>query len=272
MKRAVWGCLFVLVLFSFYASYSTTSDKSSFFYAAWHNEHDDVCFKRVSEAMNNKYHHAVAATKTTTGASTMKTSPNHTLSILVQLSGEMGNNLGKIAYGICLKEWLREEFNTRSTIYLRHQNHQKWQRGHGDLNTCFAWTREFDFSAGNTPSIDNVLKLPPEWWDRMMKVNSHDATLVYEGLQFTVDAWKQGLYRNTTAPVILLDGKNLTVPFLYADRFANAHVCMDRYFDVITTLLRFDNGACCLEKPEPKESIFVSESGCPFRFRFVSGD
>eukprot|EP00977_Amphora_coffeiformis_P002736 scaffold521_cov167-Amphora_coffeaeformis.AAC.27 len=256
MKRKVYACLFVFVLISLYSSFSTTSGKSSFFYAARQEERKEVSSHSVNGTTTDNNNTAMTTVRTTAGTFMVTRDPNETLSILVQLSGEMGNNLQKIGHGICLQEWLREEFNARSTIYLRHQTHPKWIKGFRPLNACFAWTRKFDFSAGNTPSIDRLLSNPPEWWNNMMKVNSDDATLVHKGLQFTVDAWRQGIYSNTAMPAVLLDGTNLTVPFLYANIFVGRHVCMDRYYDIIRSCLRFDSEKCCGQKPEPNETVF----------------
>lgn len=296
-KRVVFISLFAIVLASLYSSYSTANGKSSLFYRSQHDEYREVAFKRSSgttvqiqdnsttlsrffSSLSNQTsvwfstredpskvttgvrpNRTQTVTDTNAATTTMTDGSNETLSILVQLSGEMGNNLDKIGHGICLQEWLREEFNTHSTLYLRHQTVPKWVKGYRNLNKCFPWTRQFDFSAGNTLSIDNLLSDPPDWWDAMMKVGTGNVSEIRRGLQFTVDAWrswKQCPNNRTTAT--LSDGTVLTTPFIYSNAFINRHPCLDRYYDVIRSRFEFNRDACCGKVSDANETVFVSDN------------
>ena len=191
-------------------------------------------------------------------------SSNQTMTILVQLSGELGNNLGKIAHGICLQEWLQEEFDTISTIVLRHQRHDKWIRGYQNAIKCFPYTRQFDFAAGNTPSMDAWLAGPnhPDWWETMQLVNGNgaDSATIRRALKSTVNQWRQNLANASSFlnNVTTANGTPVSQPFLYANQFAHLHVCMDRYYDVIRARLAFDTSECCQQVPFANETVFVS--------------
>ena len=200
----------------------------------------------------------------TTRRPTVELGENRNISILVQLSGELGNNLAKISHGICLQEWLQEEFNTASTIILRHQLHPKWIRGYQNAIRCFPYTRQFDFEAGNSPSIDAWLKGPvfPEWWERMMSLNQeHAETAIRQGLQSIVDLWRknQANASFSLTNVTTVAGTSLSSPFLFANKFADLHVCMDKYYDTIRARLEFDARECCNQVPFANETVFVCE-------------
>ena len=183
--------------------------------------------------------------------------PNQTLSILVQLSGEMGNNIDKIGHGICMQEWLQDEFNTPSTLYFRHQNAGKWTKGRHNTVACFPWTRQFNFAAGNTPSIERFFKSPPEWYSPMMQINSENATEIHEALRFSVQLWRENIANGTAfANATTHDGTPLSQPFLHSKRFVHLHVCMDKYFDVIRERFQFDKEACCDQVPAANETVF----------------
>ena len=191
-------------------------------------------------------------------------SSTQSITILVQLSGELGNNLGKIAHGICLQEWLEDEFRTASKIVLRHQRHAKWIHGYQNAIKCFPYSRRFDFEAGNTPSIDTWLEGQrfPDWWETMLPVNRNgaDATTIREALQSTVNQWRQNLVNaaNTLNNVTTMDGTPLSNPFVFANQFAHLHVCMDKYYDLIRARLAFNTSECCNQVPLANESVFVS--------------
>ena len=183
--------------------------------------------------------------------------PNQTLSILVQLSGEMGNNLDKIAHGICMQEWLKDEFNTPSTMYFRHQTVSKWTKGRRNTVLCFPWAKQFDFAAGNTPSIDIFLKQKPDWYPRMANINGNNATEIHEALRFSVDLWHENIANGTAfSNYTANDDTHLSAPFLHSNKFVHLHVCMDKYYDVIRERFQIDKKACCDQVPAANETVF----------------
>lgn len=241
---------------------SNTAETSTSTIGGGHNETHNIT-GNYSEIENIKINR-IPGNESTEYSATLNESlpvePPPPLSIVVQLSGELGNNLDKFAHGICLKEWLMDEFQQQSNLIIRHQNVGKWVNGFHNARRCFPWTRQFDWRAGNTPAIDRVLKNPnddadhTEWWNSVQGVNSDNETVVHYALQQAVRMYKGRPVNNRTIDL----GVNLTVPWLYASSFVHYHVCMDRYYDIIVDRLRFDTAACCKQIPEPDESVFVS--------------
>lgn len=231
------------------------------------------------------------------------------LTIIVALSGEMGNNLGKLAHGICLEEWLRDDFGVgRTQLVLRHQAHPKWKRGQAALQRCFPWTRTLQFAAGNTPSLDAWDAIRPAdwptWFRNMRQVNTFDIANITQALQYTVDLYRQQQQQSqqgdandrqsTLVPdhlplprvLSMNDGDNnnnnrrkrrrrasisndkgnmnttinVSLPFIWANKFAIWDVCVDRYYDKLRDVyFAFDEEACCGEaRPYPDEAVFVS--------------
>lgn len=228
---------------------------------------------RTSDVWFQQRHDFVAEPMTTNRSKQERPATSlsdQSITILVQLSGELGNNLGKLAHGVCLQEWLNEEFQTPSTIVLRRQQHSKWIHGYRNAIQCFPFTRQFDFEAGNTPSIDSWLAKSsyPNWWETMLSVNQRgaDEIMIRQALQSTVHSWRQNLANqsSTLANVTARDKSPLSKPFILSQEFAHLHVCMDKYYDTIRTRLEFDTRACCNQVPVANETVFVSVVLFPF--------
>jgi hypothetical protein len=54
-----------------------------------------------------------------------------------------------------------------------------------------------------------------------------------------------------------IGNSNISLPFLYSDLLVMGDLFMDRFYDDFRELFHFDP-ACCLHRPEPDESVFVS--------------
>lgn len=70
----------------------------------------------------------------------------------------MANNLGFLAAGLVDAWEMEERFGWRPTIVVRHQMHGKWVRGNRDIHQCFPQLGLFNFSAGNIPEIDEIVR------------------------------------------------------------------------------------------------------------------
>ena len=180
------------------------------------------------------------------------------LTIVVQLMGEMGNNLGKIACGICLQEYLKQDFDTPSKIVLRHQDHPKWIRGYHNLVKCFPWTRQFDFGAANTPSFkdfqQNAASL--DWWATMEQVN-HESTR-QPALQHIVNLRRNN--SGATLNVTLTNGERISDPFILSTAQGARQSCYDRFYDIIRDHLAYEHDTCCGQLPFDNETVFVSKT------------
>jgi hypothetical protein len=189
-----------------------------------------------------------------TSAGTARISP---ATIVVQLSGEMGNNLSKIAHGHALSLWLKREFGLEATVILRHQTHPKWVRARQSVQKCFPVTRSYNFSAANTPEFDNSYRQQSAWLGSSLDgININESFNVSKALQLFTQLNHSGEEQQ------LDDGNgNISLPFLYADLLVSCDLFMDKFYDDYRELFRVDP-ACCNHRPEPDESVFVSYSSC----------
>ena len=50
----------------------------------------------------------------------------------------------------------------------------------------------------------------------------------------------------------------ISMPFLYADLISQTDIFVDKFYEDLTSYLRFDYENCCKLRPDPDESVFVS--------------
>jgi hypothetical protein len=174
--------------------------------------------------------------------------------IVVQLSGEMGNQLSKIAHGHALFLWLKREFGLDATIVLRHQERPKWLRARESVQKCFPATRSYDFSAANTLEFENRYKQQSAWLGSSLDAinNPESVANVSRALQLFAQFNRSEVHEQHSS-----SNSNISLPFLYSNRMVMLDLFMDRFYNDYRELFRFDP-ACCQHRPEPDESVFVS--------------
>jgi hypothetical protein len=174
--------------------------------------------------------------------------------IVVQLSGEMGNQLSKIAHGHALFLWLKREFGLDATIILRHQERPKWLRARDSVQKCFPATRSYDFSAANTLEFENRSRQQSAWLGSSLDaINNHESVAnVSRALQLFAHFNRSEVHEQHSS-----SNSNISLPFLYSNLLVMDDLFMDRFYDDYRELFRFDP-ACCQHRPEPDESVFVS--------------
>ena len=191
--------------------------------------------------------------------------------ILVQLSGELGNHLSKLAYGRALQLWLQEEYGiAQSRLVLRHQGKRyvyKWEKTHSDLQRCFPWTRSLNFTQGNDePIYQDFVKTystttRTETYsskDRTSSnqffggINSPNANVVAQTLQTAVQVYRQeqqqqrqqgqhGRQYGPLAPIIL-----------YSTEFVHGnHFFLERYYGEFRHIFRMSTECCPLSSSRP---------------------
>jgi hypothetical protein len=174
--------------------------------------------------------------------------------IVVQLSGEMGNQLSKIAHGHALFLWLKREFGLEATVILRHQEKPKWLSARENVQKCFPATRSYDFSAANTLEFQNRSRQQSAWLGSSLdSINNPESVAnVSRALQLFAQFNRSGVHEQHSS-----SNSNISLPFLYSDLLVMDDLFMDRFYDDYRELFRFDP-ACCQHRPEPDESVFVS--------------
>jgi hypothetical protein len=178
--------------------------------------------------------------------------------IVVQLSGEMGNQLSKIAHGHALSLWLKREFRVDATIVLRHQDKPKWISARENVQKCFPATRSYDFSAANTLEFEDRSRQQSALLGSSLDAINNPESLgnVSRALQLFVHFDRAEVHEQHSISNSM-GNSNISLPFLYSDLLVMDDLFMDRFYDDYRELFRFDP-ACCQHRPEPDESIFVS--------------
>jgi hypothetical protein len=167
--------------------------------------------------------------------------------IVVYLTGEMGNHLLILAKSLSVKLMANEKYGISAEFVLRHQQSPKWVHGRNSIQSCFPKLRHFNFSAANTDAFDKLAREQDKGpWDpaRLKIVSDIDnADTMDDALLY----WKSVLESH-------VDG---VAPFLTVAKWCPL-VMIDRYLDQLRSFFEFDKIACCKALPGPDESVFVS--------------
>ncbi len=185
-------------------------------------------------------------------------SPTNPLTIVIILSGEMGNHLSKIAYGFSLKWMLLEEYNISTHVMLRHQAASKWFEAAKNVQRCFTATRLWSFEGGNTDEFELRDRQQKQWMEENYEYFYFGPTCDNEScIRQNTNFLIQNITFWQTSPTIG-DHYNISLPFIISDGFASVGYFNNRYASRIAELFRFDEASpdCCAIRAEPDESVF----------------
>jgi hypothetical protein len=184
------------------------------------------------------------------------------ISIVVQLSGEMGNNLHKIAFGQALQNLLFQRYQMDTQLVFRRQERGgKWVFARKDIQQCFPNLRDFDFELGNSDEFDERRRQQANWlkdreaFQLLELPNGINASLVDKGLEYL-----HRLVANQTTDRTTMElppNANISLPFIYSQAFVN-YSLIDQFYNDFRELFAFDELACCNLLPDADESVFVS--------------
>ena len=181
--------------------------------------------------------------------------------IIIQLSGEMGNNIQHIAHGIGLQLWARE-MGIATNLLLRHHvgpNNRaprpKWKSARDDIRQCFPNLKDWHFAAGNTKEYDRRKSQQHAWLggraDQLIgMINAQTPEEIERGLTFFIH---EILPLDTDKPQVDSDA-TIQLPYLYSTTL-DVFPILDRYYDPIREFLIF-NESCCASLPDPDEWVF----------------
>eukprot|EP00980_Cylindrotheca_fusiformis_P029089 scaffold22714_cov155-Cylindrotheca_fusiformis.AAC.6 len=191
---------------------------------------------------------------------------NHVVSVVVQLSGEMGNNVFKMANGFCIKHLIEKKLGLGAEIILRAQENPKWQNAMRSTKAAFPKTRPFDFRKGNTKEFEQARKQQLQWLRRLKSTKKLDLSNIKNptvlGMQNKcttercyldlVQLLNQTWYMDR--PVNPL-GAEFSIPHVYANTLAGTY-CWDLMYDELKAFLEVDTKSICKETPKPDETVF----------------
>jgi hypothetical protein len=98
------------------------------------------------------------------------------VTVVVQLSGELGNHMHKIASGMCVKNQIEKSLGLKTELKFRAQESSKWKRAMQSTKEAFPNTRSFDFRAGNTEEFDQAHLLQEQWLQHLIMTNQLNLT------------------------------------------------------------------------------------------------
>lgn len=185
------------------------------------------------------------------------TAPSLNGTIVVYLSGEMGNHLLILAKSLTVKLVAKEKYGISAELVLRHQQHPKWVHGRNSIQDCFPKLRHYNFSAANTNAFDKLVLEQ----DRTLREDS--ARLKIVGDQDNADTVEDALLYWRSMLESHVDN-GMAAPFLTVAKWCPPEM-IDRYFDQLERFFEFDKIACCKTLPDPDESVFVSSSDTLFQ-------
>ena len=183
--------------------------------------------------------------------------------ILVELAGEMGNQISFMAHGLILQWMLYDDYGVQSQIWLRHQENPKWIRARASMQMCFKSTQTMNFEEGNTEEFTKKKAMQEYRYGRNANsiVKGEENPTIQNLLkQFARDV---GVTRSdVNASSINQSGTNSTIslPFIHSKSMALGGKDFDRYYPKIRKVFHFDFGSrkCCNPeiKPDPDETVF----------------
>jgi hypothetical protein len=185
------------------------------------------------------------------------------VTIVVQLSGEMGNNIAKLATGKGLQLWAQRQYGITTDLVLRHQEHPKWVKGMRDLKKCFPHLRGFDFELGNGPNYNERTAQQQQLLGNKSALLRLTTARVGD-IEETLSTLR-GIQPGTKGIIVQGSSSNITLPFLLADHLALIDVWADKFYDDYRQFFEFDYKECCKTKADPGESVFVSYNSLPGR-------
>jgi hypothetical protein len=213
--------------------------------------------------------------------------PATTTSIVVNLSGELGNHLSRMARGLALQRWAQQDYGLATDLVFRDSGYSR-VGGPMDIQKCFPKLRHLDLRRGNTMEYDQrLLQQQQQWWNddtvqAALHVTSSRAEDVAKSLS-TLRDLLQHHNRNATNQTRIvdaggfhngtIDSNNSTIntnitnyseytislPFLTVEGdMVVVDAWADRFYDDFRDVFQFDYEACCKLKPDADESVLVS--------------
>jgi len=196
--------------------------------------------------------------------------------IVVQLSGEMGNNLHKISFAKALQWMAEDSFDLHLNVILRHQDHPKWISAKNHLQKCFINLRQLNFKTGNGRQFTERMLEQKLWLTQQEKKGLEMMGNGEFSMKSTLQSLKtilenKGLPPTTTTTTTTsswynndeegTDDENNTIhlPLILVDQMVGWKT-LDRYRQRLVEWFEFDSQKCC-----PSDLPLVDESVFHFR-------
>lgn len=175
--------------------------------------------------------------------------------IVMQVRGEMGNHLQKIAHGYGIHWLAQDKLDFETDLRLRHLKKPKWKTARNDIYQCFHNLRSLDYEGGHRPDFVKIQKQQNSWLNSlgsnesscMYRVRDETLQNIPTGLQAMKSLFQVPSKPHKEYPIVVLGGP-----------MRNA--LLDEYYERYRELFAWDDAACCAQLPAPDEAVFVSET------------
>lgn len=184
------------------------------------------------------------------------------VTIVVQLSGELGNQIGKISSGLYVQNLIKTRLGLKTEIKLRAQDSSKWKRAMQWTKEAFPNTRSMDFREANTFEFDEMRSLQAQWIDEKLAENKFNLTHIkdphslkhlksnfHDAIEMLRQAWTMEKPANVS-------GGNFSFPFVYVDRFLPEIPLFEECYTLVRDFFTIDEKAICKKIPDPDETVF----------------
>lgn len=190
---------------------------------------------------------------------------NDTLTIVVQLSGELGNHLSKMGNGLCVQHAIETELGIPTEIKLRAQDHSKWQHAMQWTKAAFNSTRALNFRELNTPKFDLAHNAQRTWMQNLIDGGRLNVTgiahphILTDGLDLdktSLDNLLNLLNQTWTLrnEASTIGDAPISTPHVYTNSFLNDY-CLDRTYDDLRDFFVIHEADNCKARPYPNETV-----------------
>jgi hypothetical protein len=194
-------------------------------------------------------------------------------SIVIELSGEMANNLCKLAAGKSLQLWAKREYGIDTNLVLR-KEYPDLVGALEKVKTCFPRFRSVDFMEGNGPVFDNRNEQQREMFGINQSSLFRVTTARVDDIENTLSTLSNVLRTNMNAnnnnnnnrmitSHVEIENNTITLPFLYVSYLALIDVWVDNSYEDLQQFLAFNRSECCKLTADPDETVFVSSTFVP---------
>eukprot|EP00980_Cylindrotheca_fusiformis_P014153 scaffold3716_cov69-Cylindrotheca_fusiformis.AAC.38 len=192
----------------------------------------------------------------------LNSNPHQPVTIIVQLNGEMGNHMHKIASGLCVKDHIEKNLGLKTELKFRAQERSKWERAMIWTKQAFPSMRPFDFRAANTEEYDQVHYLQEQWLQHLIMSKALNLTGVQDPAALNhvrslsnVQDVLAILHQTRFMERPSLSSNNFSIPHVYINGWLG-YKCIELLLDDLKDFFTFDEETNCQQVPEPDESVF----------------
>ena len=200
------------------------------------------------------------------GPSRSNSSSDQPLTIVVQLSGELGNQVLKMGEGFCIKRMVETKLGIKTEIKLRHQDLSKWKRAMEATKAVFPNTRGLDFEEANTKEFDEARSVQKSWlqslaeerkdldWtDRSILERKYcDKMNGKQCMETLLNMLNQTWYLER--PSFHGEKTSYSIPHVYTNDFM-ADECLDLVYNDLREFFTIDEEKVCKLIPDPDETV-----------------